>query len=199
MNPFAYLGSGDFLEALQRLLQRGFAWAPLGATRGAVFAAIADCWAWLHGFCTLLSEVESDPRQAELMLPEWEACFGLPDPCVPQPQSLAQRQASLVARITASGGQSIPYFIALAASLGVVITITEFRPFRCGVSRCGSPLAPASERFTWRVNGPAVTIVKFRTGGSYCGERLGSFGNALLECVIRRYAPAHTTVVFAYG
>lgn len=199
MNPFAYLLTGDFLQALTRLLQRGLAWSPLGATRGAVLAAIGDCWEWFHQYCALLSEVESDPRQTELMLPDWEGCYGLPDPCLPQPQSLAQRRAALIARIAATGGQSIAYFIALAASFGVPITITEYRPFRCGISRCGQPLAAANERFVWQVNAPAVTITLFHTGGSVCGDRLGSFGNQMLECLITRYAPAQTIVIFAYG
>ena len=29
-------------------------------------------------------------------------------------------------------------------------------------------------------------------------EALAAWGNALLECVIKRYAPAHTSVLFSY-
>lgn len=50
----------------------------------------------------------------------------------------------------------------------------------------------------WRMNAPTVTYTVF-TCQSACDESLREWGNELLECVMNRYRPAHTQLVFGYG
>lgn len=144
---------------------------------------------------------ETDPRQANLLLSDFERCLG-PDPCGRDGGTLnvAQRQRLAHQRWTARGGQDIPYFIRLAARLGVSITIDEFWPSRAGGLRAGQRLRPEGCQFVWRVNIPGlVTVVNFKAGASRAGHSLGSFAVSSIECEIRRLKPAHTLVVFSYG
>jgi uncharacterized protein YmfQ (DUF2313 family) len=144
---------------------------------------------------------ETDPRKANRLLADFERCLG-PDPCGRDSGNLnvAQRRQLAHQRWTARGGQSIPYFVQLAARLGVSITVDEFWPSRAGGLRAGQRLRPEGCQFVWRVNIPGlVTVVNFKAGASRAGHSLGSFTLSSIECEIRRLKPAHTLVVFSYG
>ncbi|MFB0491939.1 uncharacterized protein YmfQ (DUF2313 family) [Methylobacterium sp. OAE515] len=147
--------------------------------------------------------IETDPRFTYEMLADWERALGLPDPCVPVVQTLAERRKALVNKLTTEGGQSIPFFIGVAAFLGYAIIITEFRPFQFGLSSFGGrrgQIAPPSVRFYWkvRVNGGRTT--RFRFGASSFGrDAILEIRKAEdLECLFRRWKPAHTIVLFDY-
>jgi uncharacterized protein YmfQ (DUF2313 family) len=195
------LTESDYLRQMQALLPPGPAWpkdddALLTRMLGALAAELAR----VDGRVRQLVD-EDDPHMAAELLLDWERVAGLPDTCVAlsgQTQSIAQRRAALVARLTMLGGQSKAYFIALAASLGYTVTITEFRPFRAGQSRSGDPVA-TNWQFAWQVNAPLNTVTPFRAGNAVAGDPINSWGNKLLECVLSRFKPAHTTVVFAYS
>lgn len=144
--------------------------------------------------------VDANPLTTSELLPDWERVAGLPDTCGgAQSETLQGRRADLVAKLSGSGGQSRAYFIALAASLGYTITITEFRPFRAGQSQAGDQLTNGEWIFTWQVNAPETTITNFRAGQSQAGEPLRTWGNERLECAIESLKPAHTHVLFAYS
>lgn len=111
-----------------------------------------------------------------------------------------ERRDDVVQRLITTGGQSRRYFIDLARALGYEITITEFFPFRAGHSRAGDPITNTLDwRYSWRVNAPETTFWLFRAGVGAAGEPLRKWGNSRLEGVIRKYAPAHTNVIFGYG
>lgn len=194
------LTESDYLSQIQALLPLGPAWPKEeGASLTQMFSALAAELARVDGRAWQLLD-ESDPRRTAEILLDWERVAGLPDNCVAlsgQSQSIAQRRAALVARLTMLGGQSKAYFIALAASLGYTITITEFRPFRAGQSHSGDPVA-TNWQFAWQVNAPLNTVVPFRSGNGVAGDPINSWGNKLLECVLSRFKPAHTTAIFAY-
>lgn len=172
--------------------------------RGGVLDAV------LESVATVIAEVEqgaedlmreTDPRQANLLLADFERCLG-PDPCGRDLNGLTveQRQKLAHQRWTAYGGQSIPYMIETAAKLGVAITVDEFWPSRANTLRAGQRLRPEGCQFVWRVNVPGlVTVIKFRAGASRAGHRLGTFEISAIECELRRIKPAHTHVVFNYG
>lgn len=191
----------DYLAQLQALLPQGFAWPrEADAALTKLLLAWADELARVDGRAADLIE-EADPRTTAELLADWERVAGLPDPCVEAlagTQTTAQRRAALVAKLTTIGGQSAAYYIALAASLGYTITVTEFRPFVAG-SVAGDALTNDEWIFAWQVNAPAESIVAFAAGRSCAGEPLRAWGNELLECVINRLRPAHTHVLFAYG
>lgn len=144
--------------------------------------------------------VDVNPALTVELLSDWERAAGLPDKCAGVLEDTIQgRRQALLAKLTSVGGQSRAYFIALAASLGYQISITEFRPFRAGRSRSGDALTNGPWRFVWQVEAPATTIINFRAGQSAAGERLRSWGNDRLECKFNQLKPAHTLVRFAYG
>jgi uncharacterized protein YmfQ (DUF2313 family) len=203
LNPLAFLASDDFKSSLKAKLARGSALRadPVDTpVKEAFWSAVGDAFAGFHADVANISEVESDPRLAATLLPDWEACFGLPDPCTPQPQSTVDRRTALLQKITEQGGQSPTYFIGRAAAIGDTITITEFQPFRAGISRAGDALTNGPWQFTWRVNGPlSGPVTFFRAGLSAAGDPLSSFGNAELQCVLNAIAPAHTLLQFAFS
>lgn len=194
------LSQAEFAAALLALLPRGLAWPrEPDAVMVRALTGLAAAVAGLHRRAGDLSEVETDPARTVELLALWERAYGLPDPCVGDGQTLAQRRDALLARIAARGGQSRSYFIAIAAALGFEVTIEEFRPFRFGASAFGDPLQDQDWLFTWRVRAPEDTVRDFRFGESGFGEPFRIWGNAALECVLSRLAPAHTTVLYAYG
>lgn len=139
---------------------------------------------------------EADPRSTVLVLAEWERAFGLPDPCMPLNPTLEQRRRALLVRLAEQGGQSRAYFIGLAGALGYAITIEEPRPFRFGAGRFGQPMYGEAWAHAWRVLAPDVAATPFRFGRSAFGERLRTWGNDQLECVLRRASPAHSVLLF---
>ncbi len=169
------------LQGLLAGLPIGWAWPRDPQSVGAKLlrAHAAELAALEAGIAALLEE--ADPRTTTLLLEEWERALGLPDPCMPLNATIEQRRRALVARVIAQGGQSRQYFTDLAAALGYAITIQEFRPFRVG-SRIGSRLYGEAWAHAWRVHVPMAAVP-------------GDSG--LLECVLRRSAPAHTAMLFA--
>lgn len=140
---------------------------------------------------------ESDPRTLSETLPEWEAMLGLPDPCVSFDQTTAERIAGVLSKYVAQGGQTTAYFIEVAAALGFTITITEFTPFTVG-SVCSMPIYGAAWAYAWQVNAPLQSAEYFTVADSV-DDPLGWWSNQILECVMRRLKPAHTSVLFAYA
>lgn len=144
---------------------------------------------------TLLEE--ADPRTTYELLPDWERVAGLPDPCVTGDQTVAERQAALVRVLTGTGGASRVYFIALAAALGYAIDVEDYTAHSVG-DTVDTPIRGIEWRWAWTVRAPADTVNDL-TVVAGVDEPLASWGNQRLECVISRYKPAHTLVLFAYG
>lgn len=139
---------------------------------------------------------ESDPRSVIESLSDWERVYGLPDPCMGPAQSFAPRRAALVAKVDGVGGLTKQYFIDLAAQLGYAITIDEFAPHSV-ISRVNHALYGTGVYWLWQVNAPATTSFMHSVIGPV-SEPLAVIGNQLLECVLGRLKPAHTTLVFNY-
>lgn len=144
--------------------------------------------------------LEANPATTNELLSDWERVAGLPDKCSGVLEETIQgRRNGLLAKLASTGGQSPDYFISIAAALGYEVTITEFRPFRVGMSAVGDALTNGDWVFTWRINAPETTVVEFRVGLSAVGEALRTWGNDLLECKMNQIKPAHTILIFGYG
>lgn len=190
--------AADYLWQFQRLLPRGKIWhRGWGTLQAQDLLTLMPSWVRLHARADNLL-VDAFPCTSVELLPEWEATLGLPDPCTGELPTLQQRQQAACTKFAARGGQSVQYFIDLAASLGYEITIKQFAPFRAGINRAGDRVYSDAWANTWAVIGPMQTVTYFRAGMSRAGEPLATWGNALLECMIRAYAPAHTVVLFEY-
>ncbi len=163
---------------LLRLLPQGRAWPrDRDSVTGQLLGAFGDAAARVERLMLKLLE-NADPRTAVDLIDQWEAALGLPDTDV-VPADLDGRLAAAWAKETSTGGQSKPYFIAVAESLGYEVTINGYRPGACG-DRMGTRCWSTAWRFTWTVTvadpGPAP----------------------MLEAVFNKLKPADSAVTFIY-
>lgn len=204
----------DYAEAFAALLPTGPAWPrDDGSVLMGLVAGLAEIWGGNVDVRSAdLLERESDPRATVELLEDWERAFGLPDGCLAETLSIPDRQRALVARMTMLGGQSIPFFKALAAALGYQIIIVEHSPFMAGVSQLGDTriepggwyrweIGAEEMRFYWTVKVVNARLTWFRAGSGQTGIdphlRIGIATD--LECVLRRFKPAHTELAFDYS
>lgn len=193
--PFAGADAAQYGEQAVQLLPLG------GATAGerlrALLRALGEECARVEASAWRIL-AEADPRMASQLLSEWEFDFDLPDPCGGAAQSVEERRRALIARILdRPGGADIPYLIRFAGGYGYVITISEPAILRAGF-RAGARAYGTEWTWAFVVHAPATTITSIFRAGSRAGERLRTWGNARLECLINRAKPAHTVALFAY-
>ena len=193
--------SDSFLAAVQNLTPPGRAFPRDADTLMAqVFAVPADALANVRAAALALANVEADPAYTLGLLADWEADYGLPDPCSPLNGTIEQRRASLLAKIASLGGQSIAYLTAVAALLGYAITIEEFTPAAPPVSSpsTGAPMNYAW-RYAWLVNAPGVVVQRAAPGLSTASDPLWTISTTELACRLGALKPAHTVMLFNYG
>ena len=205
----ATVGVEKYKALVRELLPTGWAWK---VWKGSVFAKLLDALAEEparieeRGFDFLQ---EMDPRTTFEMLDNWERLLGLPDECTPDGDpSLFERRVRILQKLTTGGGQSIAFFKLIAEQLGYdadIIDVQNFQDFRVGTARVGDRLTNGTAAndggwaYTFLVSAPAELTRRFRVGQSTVGDRLVIIENETLECVIRKFAPAHVTVLFAFG
>ena len=197
MQPYS---ADDYARMMGQLLPQGAAWTlEDGTVLAALIHAMASEPARVDATAhELLAEL--DPHQTLQLLPWWEAMCGLPDQCSQPGETIAERRAAVVAKLTAQGAQTPEYFAELATLLaGAVCTVREYRPFRAGASCAGDPLSNGAWAHAFAVQAPATPVRSFCAGQGCAGEPLRTWGNERLECAIRRLAPAHAIVNFHYG
>lgn len=166
----------DYKEQLQALLPQGAAWSR---------DPKANLTKLLSGFAAEYARI--DQRSSELinevlpsntseMLTDWERVL---DIFSDENLSPEQRQQKIIEKLNQRGEQSKSFFIALAASVGFQISITEFTPFRVGIKHIGEALTNGEWVFCWEI---AIN----ESGSNY---------NSLID-LITRYKPTHTKVSF---
>ena len=191
----------DYLLKLQQLLPPGDLTRDPEAVLTALLSAIGTILSGVDASVEGLYD-EADPRTTNQLLADWEAMCGLPDPAVGgAQQSLVERRAWLMMRLTSIGGQSRAYFIGLAARLGVAITITEYQPWGCGYGMTGRDQlsGDGSLWLLWQVNMQNPIVYYFQVGQSQLGDPLGYVRTGVIEALFARWKPAHTTLIFNYG
>jgi uncharacterized protein YmfQ (DUF2313 family) len=111
------------------------------------------------------------------------------------------------------GEQSRQFFIDRAKKIGYPISIREFSPFMAGVSMAGDTtnlddsgnyrweIGDPTMRFYWVVRVEARRYTWFRAGSGQAGiNHHLEFAHATdLECMLRRWKPAHTDIIFDYS
>lgn len=193
------MSESDYLAQAQALLPPGPAWprdeqayiTRLLLGLGAEFARAEDRASRLLD--------EADPRTTAELLIDWERVAGLPDGCVLddgfEPSS-EQRRASLVGRLTMQGAQSLTYFEELAASLGYTVTASEFDVYDVN-DDVGHPIYGVDWAHVWQVQSVLNQPVYFFVT-STVADPLASWSNVVLECVLNRFKPAHSVLLFSY-
>ncbi len=190
----------DYSRQLVALLPPGPAWELEQAPAiHQVLAGLAPEFARVDARVSDMID-EADPLTVRELVPDWERVMGLPDPCMGATPAFEDRRKAVRARHVAIGGQSIPYFLSIAWQQGYLsATITEhraprFRRSRFGCARFGS----WGQQFFWTVNLGRRIEGGRRWGVTQWGERFGMNQNEGIECLLKRYAPAHTIVLFNY-
>jgi uncharacterized protein YmfQ (DUF2313 family) len=189
----------DYLSQLQALLPQGPAWArDPDAVLTRLLSALSEEFARIDARAGQVID-EADPRNTTELLVDWERVAGLSalSPLDGSLLSTDQRRANLVSRITERGGQSPAYFIAMAARMGFVITITEFREWTVGDS-VDAPLYGFDWNFAWRVNAPAVTAQEWSVDSTVDDPFAIWFEGLLLERALLDDKPAHTILLINY-
>ncbi|WP_415257673.1 YmfQ family protein [Thauera phenylacetica] len=191
LNPAA---QADYEALLLALRPVGPAW-PEGDPN---LSAAAEEFARPHNRAVGLAD-EADPRSTTELLADWERVAGLPTECAPLATTLQGRRAALVSQLIGRGGQSKAFYESMARELGYEISVSEFNPFKAGVSQAGEELTNENWLHHWMVQATETRIFAFRAGNSVAGDPLRIWGNAQLECAINTRKPAHTEVIFTYG
>lgn len=141
---------------------------------------------------------EMFPSSCEATLPEWEQEYGLPDPCIIEPQTISERRAMLQFKVRARGGLSLPYFLEMAETLGYEgVTMGNYYPMSCDDS-CDAAVRDEGWRGAWYVNRPDPTLHVMMSCEDNSDEVVDAYKTGPLECQINRLKPADTTVVFTY-
>lgn len=185
---------GQYKAQLRALLPLGPAWDPeLVPEVDLVLGGVAQEFARLEARA-IAALNEMDLGGASELIPEWEVVMGLPDACLGANPSFEDRRLAVQQRLVAVGGQSIAYFIELAAGQGYPnATVTEHRAPRFGRSRFGTAhFGTWHAQFMWTLNTGGRHKAGRRFGVSYWGERFGANPGSAIECVVRRASPAHT-------
>lgn len=192
------LSEDEWTRMLLDLLPRGAVWPrDPGTTLMRFWSAVAiEPTRIQRRDCDLLAE--SYPCGADELLPDWEAAVGLPNECTELIQwTVAERQALVCAWLAIRGGQSAAFYIWLADLFGYTITISEHFPARSGDARAGCAGATDCP-FWWTVSVEGIPRTVPRAGCTRANEPPCGSGALIIECLIRMFAPAHTTVTFRY-
>lgn len=182
----------EYVDLVKNLLPPGPAFPidDCASELAIIIEAVAEECARVESFVNLLIE-ESDPRSTAQLFADWEDSFGLPDECVmaflEREITADERRKSLVTKSVGYGGQTLLYFQELAKQLGRDVIVSNLR-------QEGRP----ETYYWWVVEIRSATSVDYATVLMSVDDALGTWGDALLECVINQRKPAHTRVFFSY-
>lgn len=193
--------SKDYGHLIAHLLPRGKLWRPRrGSKLDALLHAMAEEFARVHNRANAVIE-ESDPRTSTEELERWFSDYGVPSECLKafSEPTLEDTRRELIAKINSNMGLTKEFFRSLALSLGYDADVETFDEFTVN-SNVTAALYDVGWQSTFvvavRVRG-ASHHREFSTLSS-ANEALATWGNSVLECMVRAMAPAHTTVIFTY-
>lgn len=173
----------DYAQQLGALLPRGRIWSdrPESVLRRLLAGLGAILFRVHQAADELMTELY--PPSSVALLPDYEELLGLPDACTPAgEQTIQERRARVVERLTIQPRPTLLYLQSLAAALGYGAVLEE---------------GPGLFEITATVALGRVTY--FRVGESSVGDSLGKFDQALdLECLLREAKPAHVLLTFNY-
>lgn len=137
------------------------------------------------------------PEYAGELIDNWERVLGIDNSDKPE----SYRISAVIAKINATGGLSIPYFLSLAKGAGYDIHITEEDCFRAGTSCAGDNLNDEESQWRWCVDiadGNATAYI-FRAGESRAGDRLTVYTDPIIETMFEELKPAWTYCRLEYA
>lgn len=192
--------AADCLAELLALLPPGRALARVpDSNTGRFLAPIAAEIAALEATrARLLAQIS--PGNAVELLEDYERILA-PDPCARDLalETLDQRQRYAELRWNPPLDPTPATLVALAALLGVAVTVETYQPDVCGAGECGDEMGDEPEAYTWLIHAPLTALIDGECGASECGEPINDFTAPLIECVLRQWVPVHRLAVFSYS
>jgi uncharacterized protein YmfQ (DUF2313 family) len=191
----------DYFDQIIQLLPRGVAWDA---------ADDGDFGNLLYGIVTeytrisdKIIELENDtfPQNTTQLLPDWERVLGLPDECTAGiAVSTTERRAAVITKLAGMAEPTPAFFQNMALDFGYAIEIVEYFPARVGIARIGDAINGPGSEFTWaaKISAGYTQSRRALIGDTQIGDRIATWGDGSLECLLRQYKPAHTTLVFLY-
>lgn len=133
-----------------------------------------------------------------VFLDKWEKTVGLPNECSRFATfSDEQRRDNILGQLSATGGQSIAYYLSVMENMGYHDnTITEYSALKIG-DPCDSYVVGEDWEHAWQININNRKIEYF-TCQSECDDALSSGSDLWLECLMLGIKPAHTVLLFNY-
>lgn len=192
--------AADYLAQMRALLPPGPAWdAEQVPELATLLEGLAPVFAGLDARAVQLLDEMHGGTVSELV-PDWEAVMGLPDACLGVSPSYADRAFAVRARLVATGKQTAAYFVELARLQGFEnARVIEPRAPRFGRSCYGQArFGTWAVQFMWELDTGARKALGRRFGATYWGEPFGKSAGSALDCLVKRYAPAHTLPVIKY-
>lgn len=205
----------SYRTVITKLLPIGKAWNKVREHR--LFVGLAVEFARIFDRGQDFLNKELYPGTADELLPDWEQLVGLPDECTPEGLDIDGRRQQVLQKMSTLGGANAQYFQDLATLAGFNAIVTNYRPFRTGISRVGEPLSNDFDirfrvgtgrvgqvlrntgwRFWFQVNVEATNLTRFRVGYGRVGQALVTFSNPLFECTVRKLKPAHAAPFFTF-
>lgn len=191
----------NFTEALLALLPSGAVWPrEPDSTLVRVVSALAPAFE-RSGDRAEQVLVDGFPASTVELLGEWEGTVGLPDPCIGVQTNLVDRRNAVVGRLRAVGGQSCGYLQAVLAAYGITAAVSNGTayPFRAGISSAGDAVCEDGYAHTVFVSVSNIQPSFFAAALSAAGDPLASYGNSgVINCVLKRIAPAHTQFLISF-
>lgn len=187
----------DFAGLIERTLPGGHAWpTEPGTTFAELLEALAVTFSDVDAAAARML-LEFDPRTATELMPEWLEALGLPGDCMGTLSTLEEKRRVAGAKLGAYGGQTVAYFVAVAASLGFPVTVEEAKVFSIG-DDCGLPCYGDGWEHVWIIIAPHDQTAFFLAGQGVIGDPLATFATLPLECLLQELKPAHTVLFFRY-
>lgn len=188
--------SQDYALLLSQLLPPGQAFSQEpGSVYSELLAGLAEELARIDARGEDLLE-EAFPDTTNEVFAEWLRMVGVPDVCSAVAITITDERAQLIQKLTAQAGQSPDFYVRLAASLGYLARVLEFREFVAG-SSAGDPLYDVSWKHSFSVV-VSGGVTQARAGLARAGSRIREFAADLLYCVLQRAKPAQTVAFVGF-
>lgn len=197
----------DYVQQIKALLPYGLAWNREDVASS--FALMIECWA--AEFARIDARVnqlleEVDPRFCSETFEEWLIQWGVPDPCLELWGAMTAAglvpdvlRKALVQKVSEPGGNTLGFFLRLANSYGYDIAIFDKSQSFNVLSYITDPLETKVKphHFVVLVSRGGGSIVWHKTTGT-ADEPIAWWGDKVVECLLRRYCPAHAEIEIGY-
>lgn len=188
----------NFLRLLQSLLPNGPAWPRNeDSWLTKLLSGISGILFYAFGRARKLKK-ESVPITVDEMLPDWEETLNIK---VKKGKTFGERREAVITKLTQKTSLTVNAYKQLAKTFGYEVEVREYRPFICGLGRCGSDYldGPAENRFYLSIKVKGNRLRYGRCAVLRCGEPIQKILYAQeLEEALKEIRLAHVIIKTSY-